>query len=133
VDIPGREIRVRDGKGRKDRVTMLPVRVAEPLVEHLRRARALHDEDVARGAGLVALPDALVRKYPRAAKEWRWQWVFPATRTYLDATTGQRLRHHLHESVVQRAVRAAAMAAGLTKRAFAPSKNCLVIATSAPQ
>jgi len=117
VDIPGREIRVRDGKGRKDRVTMLPGRAAEPLVEHLRRVRALHEEDLARGAGFVALPDALVRKYPGAAKEWRWQWVFPATRTYLDAATGQRRRHHLHESVVQRAVRAAALAAGLTKRA----------------
>ena len=113
VDIPGREIRVRDGKGRKDRVTMLPGRAAEPLVEHLRRVRALHEEDLARGAGFVALPDALVRKYPGAAKEWRWQWVFPATRTYLDAATGQRRRHHLHESVVQRAVRAAALAADL--------------------
>jgi integron integrase len=111
------EIRVRDGKGRKDRVTMLPVRLREPLRQHLEQVQRLHDEDLARGGGSVWLPDALAEKYPRAPWEWAWQWVFPATRTYRDVATGQPRRHHLHETVVQRAVKGAARAAGLSTRA----------------
>lgn len=84
VDVEGREIRVRDGKGRKDRVTMLPASVASPLAAHLERVKRLHEQDVAGGGGWVALPDALSRKYPNAGREWGWQWVFPATRTYVD-------------------------------------------------
>jgi integron integrase len=117
VDLDGREIRVRDGKGRKDRVTVLPGMLTEKLRLHLRQAELLHAQDVASGQGWVALPDALARKYPYAGREWRWQWVFPATRTYSDEVSGQRRRHHLHESVVQRAVKIAASRAGLTKPA----------------
>ena len=111
------EIVVRDGKGRKDRITMLPERRVEPLQAHLARVRDLHARDLAAGAGWVELPDALDRKYPNAAREWSWQWVFPATRTYLDRLTGRVRRHHLHETVLQRAVREAVLGAGLSKRA----------------
>jgi integron integrase len=111
------EIRIRDGKGRKDRVTMLPARLREPLRQHLARVKRQHDEDLARGAGSVWLPDALSAKYPRAPWEWAWQWVFPATRTYRDPATGHEHRHHLHETVLQRAVKEAPVAAGLSVRA----------------
>ncbi|HEY9464855.1 MAG TPA: integron integrase, partial [Vicinamibacterales bacterium] len=107
VDLDLREIRVRDGKGRKDRVTMLASTLVDPLKGQLTRVRALHDRDLADGCGWVALPDALARKYPNAGREWGWQWMFPATRHYVDRYTGQRRRHHLHESVPQRLVRAA--------------------------
>ncbi len=117
VDLEGTEIRVRDGKGRKDRVTVLPRELTEKLRLHIRQVQALHERDLADGQGWVALPDALSRKYPNAGREWRWQWVFPATRTYLDRLSGQRRRHHLHESVVQRAVKVAATRARLTKPA----------------
>src|SRR5262245_60523607 len=108
------KIRVRDGKGRKDRVTMLPARVRESLRDHLVRVKWQHEADLARGAGSVWLPDALSAKYPRAPWEWAWQWVFPATRTYRDRATGQERRHHLHETVLQRAVKEASVAAGLS-------------------
>jgi integron integrase len=117
VDLDLREIRVRDGKGRKDRVTMLASTLVDPLKGQLTRVRALHDRDLADGCGWVALPDALARKYPNAGREWGWQWMFPATRHYVDRYTGQRRRHHLHESVPQRLVRAAVVRAGLTKPA----------------
>ncbi len=119
VDLEHCEIRVRDGKGRKDRVTMLPARLVEPLTTHIAKVRDLHSADSAGGRGWVALPDALARKYPNAGREWGWQWLFPATRVYIDRTTGQRRRHHLHESVVQRAIKAAAREAKLTKVATA--------------
>ena len=115
VDVGGREIRVRDGKGRKDRVTVMPARITDAVAGHLVKVRTLHERDVAAGGGWVAVPDALSRKYANAGREWRWQWVFPATRTYVDRETGQRRRHHLHESVVQRAVRQAAREAGIAK------------------
>jgi integrase len=83
----------------------------------LERVRRQHEEDMQQGTGSVALPDALSRKYPGAAKEWGWQWVFPATRHYIDRETGERRRHHLHESVLQRAVKDAARRAGLAKHA----------------
>ena len=117
VDLDLREIRVRDGKGRKDRVTTLASTLVDPLKGQLTRVRALHDQDLADGCGWVALPDALARKYPNAGREWGWQWMFPATRHYVDRHTGQRRRHHLHESVPQRLVRAAVVRAGLTKPA----------------
>lgn len=115
IDLAKGEIRIRDGKGRKGRVTMVPERVIEPLRAHLAKVKQLHERDLARGDGWVALPDALDRKYPNAARELGW--VFPATRFYADRETGQRRRHHLHESVVQRAVKAAVERSGLTKRA----------------
>jgi integron integrase len=114
------ELTVRDGKGGKggkDRVTMLPSALKEPLRDHLARVKAQHEADVAAGRGRVALPGSLRAKYPNAAVEWAWQWVFPATRFYVDEATGERRRHHLHESVVQRAVKDAARTAGISRPA----------------
>ena len=117
VNLDRGELTIRDGKGGKDRVTLLPATVKGPLLDHLARVKAQHDADLAAGRGRVALPGALGAKYPNAASEWPWQWVFPATRMYVDRATGERRRHHLHESVLQRAVRDAARAAGLTRAA----------------
>jgi len=117
VDLARGEITVRDGKGRKDRVTVLPVRLAEPLRTHLAATNRRHVADLQSSAGFVALPDALARKYPGASRAWHWQWVFPASRTYVDRATGERRRHHLHESTVQREFAAAVRAAGLSKPA----------------
>jgi integron integrase len=117
IDLERHEIRVRDGKGRKDRVTIVPEYLVEPLAAHIERVRVLHRRDLQRNAGYVALPDSLDRKYSGAQREFVWQWLFPASRTYLDPTTGRRHRHHAHETGLQRAVKTAARAAGLTKRA----------------
>jgi integron integrase len=117
VDFARNEILVRDGKGRKDRVTVLPGRLAPQLRAHLERVQGQHLADLEAKAGFVALPDALARKFPNANREWTWQWVFPATRIHTDAATGERRRHHLHESLVQREFAAAVRAAGLAKRA----------------
>src|SRR5437867_499539 len=117
VDFDANQIVVRGGKGDKDRVTVLPAIVKADLVAHLTAVRAQHAEDLAAGAGWVELPTALLRKYPNAGREWAWHWVFPATRTYRDRLTGQRRRHHLHESVLQRAVKDAVRAAGIPKPA----------------
>jgi integron integrase len=117
VDFAANQITIRDGKGSKDRVTMLPAAVKVDLPRHLERVRRQHVRDLAHGAGWVELPWALGRKYPNAGREWGWQWVFPATRFYVDRETGERRRHHLHESVIQRAVREAVLKAGLVKRA----------------
>ena len=116
LDLERCELTVRRGKGQRDRVTLLPERLAAPLREHLDRVRAQHHGDLARDAGHVAIPPSLARKYPAASREWGWQWVFPGTRIHTDAETGHRRRHHLHESAVQRAVRGAAVRARLTKR-----------------
>ena len=104
VDFPSHEITVRGGKGDKDRVTMLPLGVVEQLQTHLESVRVLHTRDLKRGGGRVDLPTALARKYPKASTEWRWQWLFPATRTYVDPLSRELRRHHLHLTVVQRAV-----------------------------
>jgi len=96
---------------------MLPGIVREPLRHHLEGVRRRHEQDVATGAGWVELPGALSRKFPNAGREWAWQWVFPATRLYRDSESGQRRRHHLHETVLQRAVREAIREAGVTKPA----------------
>jgi integron integrase len=117
LDFGQGEIRVRDGKGRRDRVTPLPRSLLEPLRVHLTRVRELHARDLAAGAGAVALPDALARKYPGAAREWGWQWVFPAARRYRERESGRERRHHLHETLVQRGVKRAVRAAGLAKPA----------------
>jgi integron integrase len=111
------ELSVRDGKGGKDRVTMLPAALKGPLVDHLTKVKAQHEADLAAGHGRVALPGALEAKYRSAASEWAWQWVFPATRFYVDQETGERRRHHLHESVLQRAIKDAARAAGIARPA----------------
>ncbi|MFQ5793145.1 MAG: integron integrase [Acidobacteriota bacterium] len=117
VDFHRNEIVVRNAKGQKDRVTLLPIKVKKALTTHLEGVRQQHVDDLRKGAGCVELPHALRVKYPRAAREWGWQWLFPATRFYVDRASGERRRHHLHESVLQRAVRAAVRAAGIIKPA----------------
>jgi integron integrase len=117
LDLSRGEIRVRRGKGGKDRVTMLPGVVSEALAAHLERVRAVHRSDLAAGGGAVALPGALDRKLPGAAKEWGWQWLFPAVRRYVDAESKEVRRHHLDPSAVQRAFHRAVRASGITKRA----------------
>jgi integron integrase len=117
VDFSCNEIRIRSGKGDKDRVTMLPGAVKEPLLAHLQGVKRQHEEDLQKGLGRVALPDALERKYPNAGSEWGWQWIFPATSHYADRITGEKRRHHLHESVLQKAVKQAVRKAGLPKPA----------------
>jgi integron integrase len=116
LDIEGKQIIVRDGKGRKDRRTLLPARLQSELRVQLARSRAVYQEDLARGAGVVELPDALERKYPNASREWPWQWLFPASRTYVHPVTGCIQRHHYHESAVQRAVARAARQTGIAQR-----------------
>ena len=116
VDFESDQLTVR-GKGDKDRITMLPQSIKAELRRHLGRVKGLHERDVAAGGGTVELPTAVARKFPNAGREWRWQWVFPATRTWVDRQTGERRRHHLHETVVQRAVTQAVRAVGLSKRA----------------
>jgi integron integrase len=115
LDFEGREVTVRGGKGDKDRRTMLPERAVAELSAHLRRVERQFTSDLRRGVAGVALPDALGRKYPAASREWGWQWVFPASRTYRDEA-GVMRRHHVHQTVLQRAVHLAAREAGLVKR-----------------
>ena len=117
VDFASNQIVVRAGKGDRDRVTMLPAAVNADLARHLEFVKRQHEQDLRHGAGWVELPGALTRKYPNAGREWAWQWVFPATRVYVDRVTGQRPRHHLHETVLQRAVREAVPRARTAKRA----------------
>jgi integron integrase len=117
VDFDRREIVVRDGKGLKDRVTVLPESLRFPLAEHVERMRRQHQQDLAKGLGSVELPTAIERKYPRAPWQLGWQWVFPATRFYRDPATGRHRRHHLHESVLQKTFKTAVQIAGLSKPA----------------
>lgn len=115
VDFARGEILVREGKGKKDRVTMLPAVVRKPLAEHLESVRLVHEQDVREGFGRVYLPDALERKYPNASREWCWQYVFPARNRSVDPRTGIERRHHADERALQRAVRDATRRAGITK------------------
>jgi integron integrase len=117
IDLLRNEIIVRAGKGDKDRHTMLPATVKGQLVHHFERIRFQYEQDLSQGLGRVALPNALERKYQNAGREWAWQWVFPAPQHYTDRITGQKRRHHLHESVLQRAVRDAVVKAGISKPA----------------
>jgi len=115
VDFERREIIVRDPKGGHERVTMLAASLVAPLLEHLKRVKLLHDQDLAAGYGQVYLPHALDRKYPNAATEWGWQYVFPSDRLSQDPRTGKTRRHHMDESSLQRAVKQAVKIAGLNK------------------
>ena len=117
VDFGANQILVRGAKGNKDRVTLLPAVVRPVVARHLERVRAQHQRDVAIGAGYVELPEALALKYPNASREIAWQWVFPATRIYRDRIADERRRHHLDESVLQRAVKEAVRRAGVNKLA----------------
>ncbi len=117
VDFDRREIVVRDGKSQRDRISLLPDTLTPSLRRHLDAVRAQHARDISGGRGSVEVPDALERKYPRVAYEWAWQWIFPATRFHLHSETGRRRRHHLHESVLQRAVRQAVQLARIPKHA----------------
>ncbi len=117
VDPVRREVVVHAGKGGKDRRTLLADSAVAPLRAHLERVRRLHARDLAAGGGAVALPRALARKLPQAAQAWAWQWVFPAGRRYVDPATGLLVRHHLHPTVMQRAMAEAVRASGVAKRA----------------
>lgn len=117
IDFATNHIVVRAGKGDKDRHTMLPAAVKEPLAKHVDLIRRQHQRDIERGLGRVALPNALERKYRNAGKEWCWQWVFPASSHYTDRVTGEKRRHHLHESVLQKAVKEAVLKSGISKPA----------------
>jgi integron integrase len=115
LEFERRELVVRDGKGGKDRVTMLPDSLLEPLRHHLDRVRALHERDLAEGFGEVYLPDALAQKFTAAPRAWGWQWVFPSSLRSEDPRSGVLRRHHLQPESVQKAVRLAARAGELVK------------------
>ena len=117
VDFERGEIVVRDGKGGKDRITMLPRNVVEPLKNHLVKVRAIHEKDLAEGFGEVYLPFALERKYQNAAREWGWQYVFPASKRSIDPRSGKERRHHIDEKSLQRAVKSAVRASRIAKPA----------------
>jgi len=116
IDFEKNMILIRDGKGNKDRVTMFPASVKEPLAEHLNNIKKLHERDVDQGYGQVKMPEALARKYPNASREWRWQWVFPQSTLWHNKKTGERGRHHVHQSIIQKSVKDAVSSAGLVKR-----------------
>jgi integron integrase len=117
IDFERNELTIRDGKGAKDRITVLPASCREDLSGHLERVRRQHEQDLTRGLGRAPLPFALAQKYPRADRDWGWQYVFPASSFYTDRQTGARHRHHLHETVVQRAMADAVRRARLVKPA----------------
>jgi integron integrase len=117
LDIERRELTVRDGKGGKDRLTLLPESLVPALQEHLLQVRSIHRNDLNAGWGRVLMPYALERKYPNASREWGWQWVFPQQKRWRDPATGHQGRHHLDPSVVQKAVKRAVAAAGVNKAA----------------
>jgi integron integrase len=117
VDFAYNHLVIRDGKGDKDRVTVLPLNVKAPLQRHLQSVKELHDQDLEEGFGRVYLPYALERKYPNASREWPWQYIFPAAKRSLDPRSGIERRHHVSRLVLQRAVKAAIRKAGITKAA----------------
>ena len=117
LDFQRRELAVRDGKGGKDRMTMVPQSLVPGLQEHLEQVRQLHRSDLAAGWGRVLMPYALARKYPNAEREWAWQWVFPQQKRWCDKESGVQGRHHIDPSVVQKAVKRALLEAGVTKAA----------------
>ncbi|MFO0801260.1 MAG: integron integrase [Gemmataceae bacterium] len=121
VDLDRSEIVVREGKGNKDRVTMLPAAVRPRVVAQLAEARRVHEADLAAGRGRVYLPDALARKLPDADREFKWQYVFPSAKLSIDPRSGAERRHHAHEGTISRAVTEAVREAGIAKRATSHS------------
>jgi integron integrase len=115
IDFAYRQILVRDGKGQKDRVTMLPQALVEPLKHQLEKAKVLHEQDLTEGFGQVYPPFALDRKYAQASREWGWQYVFPARRRSIDPRSGKERRHHIDEKALQEAVKKAVRAANILK------------------
>jgi integron integrase len=116
IDFGSGVIFVRASKGDKDRSTILPGAIREPLQQHLAKVRVLHKQDLSKGYGAVYLPDALGRKYPNAAKEWAWQYVFPSSKLSVDPRSGIVRRHHMDETSIQKAVGTAARKAGIAKQ-----------------
>jgi integron integrase len=152
VDFGYGQILVRDGKGEKDRITMLPKKLIDPLRMQLQKARQIHDLDLKEGFGEVHLPYALARKYPRAEFEWGWQYAFPSKNRSADPEDGVIRRHHLDETVLQRGVKSVARASGISKpvhchtfrhsfartccspvTTFEPSRNCSATRTFPPR
>ena len=117
IDFNTNQIIVRNTKGDKDRATMLPEKIKEPLKAYLKTVKQVHEKDLKGGYGEVELPYALERKYPNAVKEWGWQYVFPASRISKDPRSGVERRHHLYETVLQKAVKQAIRKAGIVKHA----------------
>lgn len=115
IDFSRNEITVRDGKGAKDRITMLPESLKEPLRQHLVKTKSVHESDIKDGWGYVLMPYALDRKYPNAPRDWRWQWVFPQEKRWKNTKTGEQGRHHVHETLLQKAVKEAVIKAGIPK------------------
>ena len=116
IDFTQQSLTIRDGKGEKDRITMLPESLLIPLEEHLRRVKQIHQKDLKDGFGSVYLPSALEKKYPNANREWAWQYVFPGKSISPDPRTGVQRRHHISDSSLQKAVRTAANLAGITNK-----------------
>ncbi len=112
-------LHVHDGKGAKDRIVTLPVQLHQTISSHLHRTQMLHTADLEKALGSVYLPTALTRKYPRAAKEWKWQYVFPASKISTDPRSGEIRRHHIDASAFQKAIRRAVIASNITKPASA--------------
>jgi len=117
VEFSRQEIIIREGKGGKDRVTMLPSSLIAPLQTHLEKVKILHARDLAEGYGDVYLPFALAQKYPNAGREWGWQYVFPASKRSIDPRSGNERRHHIDEQTLQRAIKQAVKVAGIHKPA----------------
>jgi integron integrase len=115
IDFARSRVIVRDEKGRKDRATILPARLVRPLRAHLERVRRQHELDLSDGSGTVPLPGGHMSRSPRAAREWGWQWAFPAVRYHEDPSTGELRRNHLHETTLQREFTVAIRASGLAK------------------
>lgn len=117
IDFGSNQITIRERKGDKDRITMLPEIVRMTLVDHLERVKKIHDRDLADGYGRVLMPNAIERKYPNAPAEWGWQFVFPQSKRWVNARTGEQSRHHVAESIFQKAINGAVPDAGITKHA----------------